>query len=91
MDLDTGLCSIIGSLGSASDQFPSLRFDNAGKGDWGAISFNAGSDASNRDAGEIATRSRCDASDRDASEVAARSRRDSRRHREKVAGHLSRR
>jgi hypothetical protein len=30
MDLDTGLCSIIGSLGSASDQFPLLRFDNAG-------------------------------------------------------------
>jgi hypothetical protein len=30
MDLDTGLCSIIGSLGSASDQFPSLRFDSAG-------------------------------------------------------------
>ncbi len=30
MDLDTGACSIIGSLGSASDQFPSLRFDNSG-------------------------------------------------------------
>jgi hypothetical protein len=30
MDLDTGLCSTIGSLGQTSDQFPSLRFDNAG-------------------------------------------------------------
>jgi hypothetical protein len=30
MDLDTGACSIIGSLGQTADQFPSLRFDNSG-------------------------------------------------------------